>query len=388
MLDSYPVHERGQAMAIWGVGVMLGPIMGPTLGGWLTETYSWHWVFLVNLPVGIFTIIGLILFMDETPIRKHLRFDWFGFLALAIGIGSLQLMFDRGEQLGWFDSSEIVLEAIVAAFGFYFFFAHSLTTPEPFVRFEIFKDRNFLGGCLFMVVMGVTLFGTMALVTPFMQNIIGYPIMTAGTILATRGFGTLLAMAIAGRLMQRIEARYLILIGLSITAFTLYEMIGFSNDTSARHIMLVSLVQGFGIGLVFVPLSAVAFASLPAHLRTDGTAMLTLVRNMGSAIGISFMISTLTRSTTVMHAQISEHVTPFNDALKMPGISATLDLATESGRALLDSIITQQAAIIAFANDFKFLLIWTFCARPFVLIIGSSRAIGRGGGAPRTVAHD
>ncbi len=170
LLDVYSAEERGQAMAIWGVGVMLGPIMGPTLGAWLTDNYSWHWVFLINLPIGVITVVGMLFFMEETKRQEHLRFDWFGFIALAIGIGSLQLMLDRGEQVGWFDSNEIWIEAIISAAGFYYFFAHSLTAKEPFVRFEMFKDRNFVSGCIFMVVIGVVLFGTMALVTPFMQN--------------------------------------------------------------------------------------------------------------------------------------------------------------------------------------------------------------------------
>ncbi len=180
LLDAYSLEERGSAMAIWGVGVMLGPIMGPTLGAWLTDNYSWHWVFLINLPIGIATAVGMILFMEETKRHEHLRFDWFGFLALAVGIGSLQLLLDRGEQVGWFGANEIWVETIVSFAGFYYFFAHSLTTPEPFVRFELFKDRNFVSGCVFMVVIGVVLFGTMALVTPFMQNLLGFPIQTAG----------------------------------------------------------------------------------------------------------------------------------------------------------------------------------------------------------------
>ena len=163
LLDAYSLEERGQAMAVWGIGVMLGPIMGPTLGAWLTDNYSWHWVFLINLPIGIITVIGMVLFMEETHRHEHLRFDWFGFIALAVGIGSLQLLLDRGEQVGWFGASEIWIEAIIAAVGFYYFFAHSLTTPEPFVRFDLFKDRNFVSGCVFMVVIGVVLFGTMAL---------------------------------------------------------------------------------------------------------------------------------------------------------------------------------------------------------------------------------
>ena len=155
LLDTYTAEERGQAMAIWGVGVMLGPIMGPTLGAWLTDNYSWHWVFLINLPIGIITLLGMWMFMEETKKHDHLRFDWFGFIALAIGIGSLQLLLDRGEQVGWFDSREIWIEAIVSGAGFYYFFAHSLTTDEPFVRFEMFKDRNFISGCIFMMVIGV-----------------------------------------------------------------------------------------------------------------------------------------------------------------------------------------------------------------------------------------
>ena len=184
LLDSYSAEERGQAMAIWGIGVMLGPIMGPTLGAWLTDNYNWHWVFFINLPVGIVTVIGLALFMDETPQQKQLRFDWSGFLALAVGIGSMQLMLDRGEQLGWFDSAEIIAETIVSAIGFYFFLAHSLTTDKPFVRFDIFKDRNYIGGCLFMAVIGLVLFGTMALVTPFMQERARLSDLTAGLLLA------------------------------------------------------------------------------------------------------------------------------------------------------------------------------------------------------------
>jgi len=208
MLDAYPIEQRGQAMGIWGVGIMLGPIMGPTLGGWLTENYSWHWVFLVNLPVGVLTVFGLLVFMDETRRHEHLRFDWFGFLALAAGIGGMQLMLDRGEQLGWFGSPEIVAELIVSIAGFYYFFAHSLTTDEPFVRFAIFKDRNFLIGCFFMVIMGLMLFSSMALSAPFIQNVLGYPIETTGWLLASRGLGTLVpedTMLITARTDGRIE---------------------------------------------------------------------------------------------------------------------------------------------------------------------------------------
>ena len=274
MLDSYTIEERGQAMAIWGMGIMLGPIMGPTLGGWLTETYNWRWVFLINMPIGIITVIGLLIFMDETDTRREMRFDWLGFIALAVGIGALQLMVDRGEQLGWFGSTEIQIELIVAIAGFYYFFAHSLTTPEPFVRFELFRDRNFLGGCLFMVILGMTVFATMTLSALFLQLVLGYPVMSAGMMLAARGLGTMVGMLGVGRLLRVVEARTLIFVGMILTAGTMYQLVYFTNMTPPSTIISVTVVQGLGLGLVFVPLSTAAFATLPATLRTDGTAIL------------------------------------------------------------------------------------------------------------------
>jgi MFS transporter, DHA2 family, multidrug resistance protein len=384
MLDAYPPEQRGQAMAIWGMGVMLGPIMGPTLGGFLTDQYCWNWVFLINLPVGIVTVLGLLVFMDETKQQDHLRFDWFGFVSLAVGIGALQLFLDRGEQVGWYESPEIVIETIIAAAGFYFFFAHSLTTNQPFVRFEMFKDRNFAAACLFMAMIGVVLFGVMALITPFMQNLLGYPIMTAGFLLGARGVGTLISMMMVGRLMQFVEARTLVGAGLAISAVTLYEMTGFTTDTSATTIVVLGVIQGAGLGLVFVPLSTVAFATLPGHLRTSGTAMLTLVRNIGSSIGISMVIAQLTSTTTVMHARLTENINPFNNALQQAG--AMLSTATDQGRALLDLMVTQQATIISYDNTFKLLMVLTLVALPLVLAIG--KAPKTSGAAPEVHAID
>jgi len=249
------------------------------------------------------------------------------------------------------------------------------------VRFEIFRDSNFVTGLVFMAFVGVALFGTMALVSPFMQNIIGYPVTTAGWLLGTRGIGTLLSMMIISRLLRFIEARWLLLLGLILMTGTLYETELFTDQTSGTTIAVTSVFQGFGIGLLFVPLSTVAFLTLGNELRTDGTAMLTLIRNIFSSIVISVMIAELTNTTTVMHARLVENVTPFNDALRMPNVAATLDIATDAGKALLDIIVTQQATIIAYANDYKMLLILAVVAMPLVLFVGSSRAVqqpGRG----------
>jgi MFS transporter, DHA2 family, multidrug resistance protein len=374
MLDSYALHERAKAMSIWGMGVMLGPIMGPSLGAWLTETYSWHWVFFVNIPFGIVTVGGLLVFMDETRQNTELRFDWFGFAALAIGIGSMQLALDRGEQLGWLESNEIMLESIISIIGFYYFFAHSFTTAKPFIQFAIFKDRNFVSGCVFMAVMGLVLYSTMALSSPYLQNVIGYPILTAGLLLATRGSGTFVAMMLVGRFMKYIEARTLIIGGLSLMSLSLFFMTGWTDQTNAPTIIVVSIAQGFGLGLVFVPLSTVAFLTLPNHLRTDGTSMLTLMRNVASSIGISIVIAQLTEGGRRVYAVLNEHITPFNHAMQMPDVRRLIDMNSDGGRALADAIVTIQAQIIAFALDYQMVMVITLCAIPLTLMIGSSKA--------------
>lgn len=374
MLDSYALHERAKAMSIWGMGVMMGPIMGPSLGAWLTETYSWHWVFFVNLPFGIVTVAGLLIFMNETRTNSTLRFDWLGFLALAVGVGSMQLAMDRGEQLGWLESNEIIAECIISVIGFYYFFAHSLTTDKPFIQFAIFKDKNFVGGCVFMIVMGLVLFSTMALSSPFLQNVIGYPIMSAGLLLAARGCGTFVAMMLVGRIMKYIEARHLIMGGLSLMALSLFFTTLWTDQTGVTEIIIVSVAQGFGLGLVFVPLSTVAFLTLPSHLRTDGTSMLTLLRNIASSIGISVVIAELTQGTRRVHAILVEHVNPFNHALQMPDVTRMIDMTSDAGRAMMDAIVTMQAQIIAFSLDYQLVLVITLCSIPMAFMIGSTKA--------------
>jgi MFS transporter, DHA2 family, multidrug resistance protein len=374
MLDSYTLQERAKAMSIWGMGVMMGPIMGPSLGAWLTETYSWHWVFFVNLPFGFITVLGLIVFMDETKKDLNLRFDWFGFTALAVAIGSLQLALDRGEQLGWLESGEIVTEFIVSGIGFYYFFAHSFTTQNPFIQFSLFKDRNFITGCIFMAVMGLVLYSTMALASPYLQNVIGYPIITAGVLLASRGCGTFVAMMLVGRMMRYIEARTLIVSGLLLTATSLFYMTGWTDQTGEPEIITISIIQGFGFGLVFVPLSTVAFLTLPGYLRTDGTSMLTLMRNVASSIGISIVIAQLTEGSRRVHAVLVEHVNPFNHAMQMPDVASMINMGTDQGRAMADKMVNAQAQIIAFAQDYQMVMLFILCTVPLAIMIGSTKA--------------
>lgn len=374
VIDLYPAHERTKAQSIFGMGIMLGPIMGPTLGAWLTDQYSWHWVFLVNVPFGLIASVGLFIFMDETPPNSKLRFDWFGFAALAIGIGALQLALDRGEQVGWFDSNEIIAYAIIAVVGIYYFLAHSLTTPEPFVRFDLFKDRNYASASIFMGVMAVVLFSTMALVSPFLQQVVGHPVLSAGMILSSRGLGTFLAMMTIRSSMRYIEARTTLMTGLAITAYTLYVMSNFTNDTAASTIFLIGILQGFAFGMVFVSVNTVAFLTLPDHLRTYGASFQTLIRNISSSFGISVVIAQLTDGARRSRAELGDFVNPFNDALKMPDVANIINMSTDSGRAMIDQMLNMQALIIAYANDFRMMTIFALCALPVAFVIGKTKA--------------
>jgi DHA2 family multidrug resistance protein len=377
MLDIYPPAQRGSAMAIWGMGVMLGPIMGPTLGGWLTDAYSWRWVFFVNLPFGILTVLGLSVFMKESLLRRDIPFAWFGFLSLSLGIGALQMMLDRGEDQGWFGSSEIVVEAILAVVGFYFFFADSFTSQRPFIPLRIFRDWNFSIAVIFMFIIGIILLATMALVTPYLQNLMGYPVLASGYLLGSRGIGTFVAMMVVGRLLGRIDARQLIFFGLSLATGSLWAMVYWSPESSARAIAIDSVVQGLGLGFVFVPLNTIAFATLPGEFRTDGTAIWTLIRNLGSSIGISLIIAELTTMISTFHSQLAEKISPFNDALGMPDVVGVASRATDSGRAMLDGMITQQAAVMAYSNDFLLMTFVSLCAFPLLFLIRGARPAAR-----------
>jgi DHA2 family multidrug resistance protein len=366
LLDINPPEGHARAMAVWMMAATIGPIIGPVLGGWLTEHYNWRWVFYINVPFGIFAFLGIARFMPEAPLRK-LRFDIVGFSALIIAIGALQLMLDRGQLQDWFGSTEIWVEATVSAVAFYLFTVHMLTTDkEPFVSASIFKDRNFLTGNVFIFVAALTLYGTLALLPPLLQQLMGYPVVTAGLVTAPRGIGTLIAMFTVGRIIQRVGPRLVIATGLALTAFSLWQMTEFSTEMDAAPVIWSGLIQGFGAGLAFVPVATVTFATLPSSLRNEGTALFSLVRNLGSSIGISVIEILLSRNGQIMQSTLGEHVTPYNVLLRpqFPALSSA-----ELGLASLERTVTQQASMIAYNNDFKFMMVAALCAIPLVLLL-------------------
>ncbi len=366
LLDIYTPEERGGAMALFGVSVMVGPVLGPVIGGWLTDNISWRWVFYINLPLGLLAFAGITAFVTETKLDRGRALDWLGFGALSVSIAALQLCLDRGEQLDWFGSGEVLIEAIVAASAFYVFLVHTFTAQRPFVNPSLFRDRNFTTGMLFIFVVGITYLASLALMTPYLQTLMGYPVVTAGIVMGPRGVGTMACMFIAGKLIGRVDIRLLLGIGLGLTAWALYDMTGWTPDVSQWTIVSTGFIQGAGLGFLFVPLTTVTFSTLPAEKRGDGTGLYNLSRNIGSAVGISAVSALLTQNTQANHAEIGSFITPYNRLLQAaPHVWDPLTLA---GRSALNDMVTLQATVIAYIDDFKLMMLLCLGAVPLLLL--------------------
>jgi DHA2 family multidrug resistance protein len=370
IMDINPRERQGQAMAVWGAGIMVAPIIGPTIGAWLTENFNWRWVFYINVPIGILAFLGVLAFMPDT-VRRLRRFDFFGFAFLSLAVGAMQLMLDRGEQLDWFSSAEVIIETGLAVSAAWIFVVHTITKEETFLDRRLFQDRNFAAALVFIFVIGIVLLATMALLPPMLQNLFGYPVIAVGFILAPRGLGTMLSMMIVGRLVRRVDPRLLVLFGLALTAYSLWQMTFFSPTMDRWPIITSGVIQGFGLGFVFIPLSTVAFVTLDPRLRTDATSLFNLIRNLGSSIGISIMAALLTRNVQIMHASLAGFITPFNGNLAAAGLPAGI-LGSDVGRttlAELDGLINLQSAMVAYLDDFKLMFLITLCAAPLLLLL-------------------
>jgi|FEC22Drversion2_1045045.scaffolds.fasta_scaffold00582_21 MFS transporter, DHA2 family, multidrug resistance protein len=312
MMEAYPREEQGKAMAMWGVGTMLGPISGPTLGGWLTDEYSWRWVFYINLPVGILCAVGLMILIKNKASDTPRPFDLLGFTLLSIAIGTFQLMLDRGEQIDWFGSREIVIEAVVAGVAALMFVIHMLSSDQPFLPRDMFRDRNLMLGIIFTAITGLLMIVTATLMPPFLQQLKGYPVFTTGIVMAPRGIGTMISMFVVSRLIGKMDARWLIAIGLSLCGLSLYDMTQFSIDVSEGQVVWNGFLQGVGLGLVFPPLTTLAFATIPARIRTEGAAINALMRNLGASVGVAVLVAMLDRNTQINRSGLAEYLTPFN----------------------------------------------------------------------------
>jgi DHA2 family multidrug resistance protein len=366
LLNINPRERMGQAMAIYGAGIMVGPIIGPTLGGWLTESFDWRWVFLVNLPVGILCAFMLFVYMPDTEIKQR-RFDFFGFGMLALGVGGLQMLLDRGADNGWFESPETWLELGLVISGVWVFITHSLTTDNPFIDLRIFKDLNFTMGSLFMFIVGITLFSGLALLPPLLQNLMGYSVIFTGITMAPRGVATMASMIVVGRLSGKVDARILMLFGIGLMAYSLFAMTSFNLQMDYWPVIITGCIQGFGMGFLFVPLSTMAFATIAPKYRADGTSMFSLVRNMGQGVGISLVTAVLSNMLQVNHAELAERLAPTSQAVanQVP----TLLTGSPQVISIINQLVSQQAAMLSYLDDFVLMMWLSIAAAPLILFL-------------------
>ena len=371
LLDINPPERHGPAMSVWAMGAVLGPIIGPALGGWLTDDLSWRWVFFINLPIGALAFLGLSIFLSETKRAARTRLDLFGFAMLGLALGSLQLMLDRGQTKDWFSALEICLEGASALFFGYLFVVHTLTARRPFIDLALFGDRNFTLGSIFGFFLGVLIFSVLALLPPMLEGLMNYPVVLTGLVTAPRGVGSLISMMLAGRLLKYFDARLLIFVGFLLGGYSMYRMSGFSLGMDETLMISSGFIQGLGTGMIFVPLSTITFATLNPKFRNEGAAMFTLIRNIGSAIGISVLQAMSIRNTAVVHSRLIEAVRPDNPVLAQasPGFDFTAPLHV----ATMNAEITRQASMVAYIDAFWFLFLVTVAAVPMLLFMRKPR---------------
>jgi DHA2 family multidrug resistance protein len=383
LLDINPREKHGSAMAVWGMGVMIGPILGPTLGGWLTDSYNWRWVFFINVPVGALAFYGIWRYIRPTPAQRRVKFDMFGFVTLSLAIGALQMLLDRGEQNDWFASGETWFEAVLLALSLSYFVAHTVLRPagQSFLDYRLLKNPNYVTGLFLIFIVGMVLFATRALMPTMLQGLMGYPAALAGLVTAPSGLGTMLAMLVVGRLTGKVDFRLLLGAGFAITAFSLWQMTHYTLVLSQSDIVWPGIIQGIGLGLVFVPLSAATFATLSPQMRAEGTALYSLIRNIGSSIGIALVQTLLVRNTSTVHAELASQVHNANPALQDP--SSVYNLATDAGAALINNEITRQASMIAYVDDYWLMMLLTAAVIPMLLLIRPPKRTD----APAAVDH-
>ncbi|PTD24168.1 DHA2 family efflux MFS transporter permease subunit [Sphingomonas fennica] len=378
MLDSYPREKHAQALTIWGMGVMIAPIMGPVLGGWLTDQWNWRWVFFINVPFGIVTTIASWLLLSSSRLEKT-RLDITGFILISLFLVGLQLVLDRGTHLDWFDSREIVIEAALAVAALWMYAIHSATTARPLIPLALFRDRNFLIANLFMfVASGVSIAGS-ALTAPMLQTLLGYDAYGAGILVAPRGLAMMVSMLATSFVTKYVDGRVVIAIGLVLVAVSQMMMSGFDLEMGSRPIIFAALIQGLGLGMFVLPLNLLAFATLAPYLRTEGAALYSLSRNMGSSIAISILSALLARNTQVSHSDLAAHVSASSLPFLTPG---TLERFGQQGHDILrmvDAEVNRQALMIAYIDDY-WLMGWAVAVLlPFVVLM---RGVGRKAGDP------
>lgn len=374
MLDNYPKEQHSQAMALWGLGVIFGPVIGPTVGGYLTEEYSWRWVFYVGVPIGALAFVGGQIFLPkDSQAQKATKFDWLGFAALAVGVGSLQLMLDRGERLDWFESLEVRIEAGLVVLGFYVFIIHALSTAAPLVNLRLLLDRNYFLGLLLAFLYGVLTLPPMILLPPLMATLQGYPVVTVGLLMSPRGVGLMVAMILLGRMGNRIDPRLTLGAGFMAIGVSSWFMSGWSLDVQASAVVWTGIMQGIGAGAIIVPLGVVTFATLDPIYRTEAAAMWNLVRSAGSSIGIALAVFLVSRMSAISRGDLVNHVTHYSPNVRIAEATGRINLDEPAAMARLSEEVTRQAMMIGYIDVF-YLSAWTAAlSLPFIFMLARSK---------------
>ena len=373
LMDINPPEKQGQAMAMWGMVSMVAPIMGPVLGGWLTDHLSWRWVFYINLPIGVMALAGIWVSLPTRTFRRAPTFDLLGFLFLAVGVGSAQLMLDRGQGQDWFSSQEIWIECMVAVIAFYLCAIQTLTARRPFISRALFRDPNFLAATVFGMAIGVLMFATTSLLPPMIETLLGYPVTQAGMVMAPRGFGTLISTFFVGRLMNRFDPRLILVAGLAILALSMEQMSHFSLLMPATTIVVSGFIQGIGMGLLFVPLTVMAFSTLRPDLRAEGAGIFTLLRNVGSSVGISILSAVQISNMAVSRQELGENLNPDNPALRTFG--RNIDLSSPVSISGVVREIGRQAAMISYLDAFRLIMFIALGCIPLLIFLRKPQAV-------------
>ena len=378
MLDINPPKNHARAMAIWGMGVMIAPIAGPVVGGYLTENFSWQMIFLINIPIGLVALGMLWSLLPSRPIIKR-KFDLFGFAMFAIFLTAFQLMLDRGNRADWFDSWEIMIEFGIAASALWVFIIHMMGARNPFLSRALFVDRNLVTAMLLMMVAGVAMFSTMALLPPMLQNLFRYTPIDAGILLAPRGIGIFLSMAIASRLASVIDPRIIIASGMALASYATYMVTGWSLEMERWPIIISGFLQGLGMGALFVTMNVLAFSTLPDKLRTDAASLMNLARTIGASVGIAAFIGLLGRNYQISHADIAGQLTEEQlSPLSFEFLQRFGDFGGQAA-AIVNAEVNRQALMIAYLDDFLLMSIVTALCIPLVFLMKRPAAADFGG---------
>ena len=378
MFDVSPPSKQAATMSQFGMIVMVAPISGPFLGGFLTEYLSWRWVYYVNLPIGIPALVVLWWLLPSRPVEGR-RLDLFGFAFLGLALAALQLVLDRGQPKDWFDSPEIVIEAVIALSALWIYLVHSRSARAPLFSRELFRNPSFLVALSFMTVLGLTNVALSAVLPTMFQSLYGYPVMDSGLLMAPRGIGVIITSQITAYLIRRYDFRYVITVGYLIAAYSIWMMTGWSLDMDWRPIVAASFVQGLGLGMVFAPMNLIAFATIKPELRPDGSSLLALFRNLGGSLGISAIVTMLARNQQVSHADLAAHVTgAMIPGFNLPEVAARLPDIGPKVLMMINGEISRQAAMIAYLDNFKVLALLLMLIAPFPFLLKKSPGLASG----------